>query len=239
MIAGVIWRLFLAAIALVSFGLQLDRQVQRTPIIAERVPEAFRSSAQAPIAARALGADDPAIALAEAQRLVLRRPIPAEHLRLLAQAQILAGETEAGTLTIQYAAQRGWRDALAQEAQLRLAIDAGDTSEAARRFAALFLRRDTEDALLLELGEPVFGEPGGEARKTLVSIVSGGERWHSQFLNRGARVLPPDAYVEIIEETIASGTKYNCEGLERNARRLTRRDEAVGGKLGKIFEEQC
>lgn len=239
MIGGIVWRGILVLIAIITIGLQMDRQTQRTPVLAERVPQAFRSSAQYLVAARALGSDDHARALEEARRLVERRPLPAEHLRILAQAQIVAGQADAGTLTIQYAAQRGWRDPLIQEAQLRLAIEAGDTEEAARRYAALFLRRDTEDSLLTELGEPVFNEPGGAARKTLIAIVSGGERWGNQFLGRGSRVIPPDAYVEMVRETVNNGTQYDCEAFKRNVTLTTRRDEQSGAELNAVFERHC
>ena len=44
----------------------------------------------------------------------------------------------------------------------------------------LFLRRDTRDELLEELGREVLAEPEGAGRTTLVDIVSGGERSASQ-----------------------------------------------------------
>ncbi len=239
MIAGTIWRTALVIAALVTFGLQFDRQTRRTPVIAENVPELFRSAAQLPVAARALAGDDPAFALAEAQRLVARRPLPAEHLRVLAQAQFGAGQIEQSALSIQIAAQRGWRDPLAQESMLRLAIDAGDADEAARRYAALFLRRDTADALLEELGPAVLAEPGGEGRQTLITIVGGGERWHGQFLNRGARIMPPDAFAEIVTATTASGTHYDCQLLKRVERPVRSRDEAAADTLMAVIDGQC
>lgn len=239
MIAGIVWRAALAGIALVTFGVQMDRQARRTPSIAESVPEALRSAAQLPVAAYALAGNDPDRALAEAERLVRRRPLPAEHLRVLAQAQFAAGQVEESVLSIQYAAQRGWRDPLAQESMLRLALEAGDAPEAARRYAALFLRRDTADALLEELGPPVLAEAEGEGRTTLATIVGGGERWHSQFLNRGARVMPPDAFVEIISATAAEGTRYDCRLLRQAQRMLSARDEAAGTQLSAIVDDQC
>ncbi|MAY20103.1 MAG: hypothetical protein CL955_05750, partial [Erythrobacteraceae bacterium] len=73
----------LAGIAIVTAGLQLDRQARKTPAMAQSVPEIVRSSAQLPVAAGALSSDNPQYALAEAERLIRRRPMPAEHLRLL------------------------------------------------------------------------------------------------------------------------------------------------------------
>jgi hypothetical protein len=239
MIARTAWLAILTVLALIMAGLQLDRQTRRTSSIAQGVPELFRSAAQFPIAANALAGPDPALALAEAEKLVRRRPMPAEHLRVLAQAQIAAGDYNQGTLTIQYAAQRGWRDPLAQESMLRLALSAGDAPEAARRYAALFLRRDTQDALLEELGPEVLAEPGGAGRTTLVDIVSGGERWHNQFMNRGARVMPPDAFTEIVSATVAKGTNYDCGLLQQAGRVVSARDAGAGVSFAAIVDSQC
>lgn len=239
MIARSSWFAILAILALVMAGLQLDRQTRRNTSFAEGVPEIFRSAAQFPIAARALSGPEPAIALAEAEKLVRRRPLPAEHLRVLAQAQIAAGDYNQGTITIQYAAQRGWRDPLAQESMLRLALSAGDKAEAARRYAALFLRRDTQDTLLLEFGPLVLAEAGGDGRATLAEIVSGGARWHTQFMNRGSRVLPPDAFAEIIETTISNGTRYDCAMLQRAVEIAVLNDPSVSRSLIERAKTQC
>ncbi len=238
MIAGIVWRAALIVIALVTIGVQLDRHAKRVPSAADSVPSVLRSSAQLPIAAYAVAGEEQS-ALEEAELLVRRRPLPAEHLRVLAQAQANAGLADEAALTVQYAARRGWRDPLIQEGMLRLAWSAGDTSEAARRYTALFLRRDTQDALLEEFGAAILGEAGGDGRKTLIEIVGGGERWHNQFLRRGARVLPTDAFVEVIEETIAQGTQYECAGLEQAQRTISTRDEAAGLQLVLIIEAQC
>ncbi|MGJ8598268.1 hypothetical protein [Sulfitobacter sp.] len=239
MIPGIIWRVLLIAIALVFAGVQLDREAGKTYPLAASVPEQFRSASQFPMAAMALDSDNPDYTLAEAERLIRRRPLPAEHLRILAQAQFAAGATDESALTIQYAAQRGWREPLAQETMARLAIDAGDMPEAARRYAALFLRRDTQDALLEELGPMVLSEPGGAGRQTLIEIVGGGDRWHNQFLRRGARVMPADAFVEIVSATVANGSRYDCDLLNQLERGLTTRDEAAGEGLKTVIADQC
>lgn len=239
MMAHIVWIATLAIVAVIIAGLQLDWQTRRTSAIAQGVPEMFRSAAQFPIAANALAGPDPAQALSEAEKLVLRRPMPAEHLQVLAQAQFAAGDYNQGTLTIQYAAQRGWRDPLAQESMLRLALSAGDKPEAARRYAALFLRRDTRDELLEELGRQVLAEPEGDGRTTLVDIVSGGERWHNQFMNRGARVMPPDAFTEVVRATIAKGARYDCKLLQQAGRVVTARDEGTGADFAEIVDQRC
>ena len=239
MIGGILWRVALLAVALLTAGIQLDRQSGKTIVFAESVPGPLRSVAQRPVAALALDGSNPEYALAEAERLVRRRPLPAEHLRILAQAQFAADDPDASALTIQYAARRGWREPLAQEAMLRLALGANDADEAARRYAALFLRRDTADALLEELGPAVLSEPDGEGRRTLAAIVDGGTRWHNQFLRRGARVMPPDAFAEIVATTIEGGTRYDCAPLGQVADIVSQRDAGVGEDFARLVENHC
>ncbi|MEM7780734.1 MAG: hypothetical protein AAF697_10120 [Pseudomonadota bacterium] len=239
MISRILWCGMLSMIALVCYGVQLDRQTEKEPALAPTVPEIARSSAQRVIAAYALDGDDPAAALKEAERLVRRRPLPAEHLRILAQAQFMAGDTEQSALTIQYAAQRGWRDGLAQESMLRLAADAGDDAEAARRYTALFLRRSTQEALLEEFGQIVLAEPGGEGRQTLITIVGGAERWHNQFLRRGPRVLPPDAFVEIVSATAEQGADFDCAVLREAQPAIVSRDAQAGQRLAQVIDQNC
>lgn len=239
MIAGVLWRVVLLAIGIIAFGVQFDRQTRRTPAVAESVPELFRSDAQLRVAALTVAGEYPDLGLAEAEQLVRSRPLPAEHLRVLAEAQFAAGRVDQSALTIQYAAQRGWRDPLAQESMLRLALDAGDNAEAARRYAALFLRRDTADSLLEELGGPVLSEKGGEGRQTLVAIVAGGKRWHNQFLGRGSRVMPAGAFVDIVEQAISEGVRFECANLQQAQRYAASRDDEVEALFDRIVGENC
>lgn len=226
-----IWWAALLVIAVVTIGLQLDKQSEANPSLAPLVPAALRNFAQTNIVAGALDGNDSALALAEARKLVRQRPVPAEYLTLLAVAQTKAGQGEAAALTIQIAGQRGWRDPLAQESVLRLALAAGDKAEAARRYAALFLSDSTPDALLEELGPTVLDEPGGPGQQTMVTIVSGTERWRSVFLRRGVQVMPPAAFTAIVSATMTTGAGYDCAALTQVQRGLTRRDVAAGQQL--------
>jgi hypothetical protein len=227
------------AAAVVTIGLQLDKQSEVTPALAPLVPAPLRNYAQTQITAQAATSEDTARALAEAQTLVARRPVPAEYLSLLAVAQAKAGQAEQSGLTIQIAGQRGWREPVAQEAVLRLALNAGDTAEAARRYAALFLRAGTPDALLIELGPQIFDTPGGPAEQTLVDIVAGGERWHNQFLRRGAAVMPPAAFSAVTRETMDRGARYDCALLAQAVKTLSRRDAGASQTLAAAAAEDC
>lgn len=239
MIGRIVWLGCLSAFAILVTFLQLDRQSAANPALATIVPEPLRAYAQTAIAGTAAEGDDAALALAEAQRLVRRRPIPAEHLTLLAIAQSKAGSAEQASLTIQFAGQRGWRDPLAQEAVLRLALAAGDEPEAARRYAALFLRASTPDDLLRELAPAVLGKADGAGRRTLVDIISSTDRWNEGFLRRGVQVMPPAAFAGIAVASIGRGTQFDCNVLAQVLKVLKQRDTAAAERLQAAARSQC
>ena len=239
MIGRLIWFAILLGVAVVTLGVQLDRQSRKSPELAPQVPELFRSSAQPRVTAIAIDSGAPGLGVAEAQKLVRRRPLPARHLRLLAQAHFAAGNNEASALAIQYAAQRGWRDRLSQEAMMQIALAAGDREEAARRYAALFLNRRTEQAMLEEIGPSVFPETGAPERAVFAQIVRGADRWQNTFLARGARVMPADAFVEVIEQGLADNAQFDCEALERAQSAIARDNEVPAQRLGGLIEAQC
>lgn len=239
MIARSLWFAAIIVVALVTSAAQLDRQARVTPALASIVPEPFRAFAQTGITVSALSGEDAVLAVQEAETLVRRRPYPAQNLSLLAAAQFKAGEIEAGARTVQIAAKRGWRDPLAQESVLRLALAAGDYPEATRRYTALFLNKQTDEALLLEIGKQLFAETGGPGRQTFIEIVSGGERWLGTLLNLGPRVLPPEAFVEIVLKSSKNGTQFDCGGIERAANLLGGRDAAAADGLTAEFSDRC
>lgn len=231
MIGRALWIGLLFALAVVTTMLQLDRQADATSALAPFVPAPMRGYAQPPVTLAATEGADSAAALEEARRLVRRRPIPAEHLTLLALAQTKAGMPEQAGLTIQIAAQRGWRDPVAQEAVLRLALAAGDEPEAARRYAALFLRAATPDTLLQEVGPAVLTQTDGPGQRTLVDIISGTDRWHDTLLRRGVQVMPPAAFADITLAAIERGARFDCGILRQSVKGLQRQDAATAQRL--------
>ncbi len=239
MIARLFWIACILAIGAVTVAVQLDRQAASSPGLAQIVPEPVRSGSQNQMVSAALAGDNLAKAISEAERLVRRRPIPAEHLTLLAIARARAQQAEASALAIQFAAQRGWREPIAQEAMLRIAVEAGDQSEAARRYAALFLRDATPDTLLEEFGPVVLGDANGEGQQTMITIVGGGERWRNYFLRRAPRVMPPAAFSAIVTATSANGVRYDCELLARAQVTVTARDATAGQGILALLGQQC
>lgn len=239
MIGRIVWFAGLAAAALLTAGLQLDMRSRNTATVAPAVPGLLRDHAQVQITRKALAGKDAATALAEAEKLVRRRPLPAENLTLLAAAQAKAGKVESAARTIQVAGQRGWRDPVAQEAMLQLALAAGDRPEAARRYAALFLRGRTPDALLTSLGPAVLDGTDRSGLDTLVAVVVGSERWHPTFLRRGAKVMPPAAFVAIATESIERGVAFDCQELHLSSRVLALRDKPAAAKLRAAAQGRC
>lgn len=239
MMGRIAWFAGLLVLAAVTIGLQLDRQSALNPALAGMVPAPLRAFAQTHVAVSASEGEDAAAALSEARRLIRRRPVPAEHLALLAVAQARADMTEQAGVTIQMAARRGWREPVSQQAMLRLALAAGDEAEAARRYVALLLLSDTPDELLQELGSQLFVTPEGAARQTMTEIVSGAERRHAMFLRRGVKVMPPDAFAEIVVTSAAQGASFPCMPLEQAAKALAQRDEDAASRKLTVAAENC
>jgi hypothetical protein len=239
MIGRLLWIAILAALGVIITVLQIDRQADISPALAATVPEPMRGYAQTRVALAAIEGEDPAAALAATKALVRRRPLPAEHLTLLASAQAKAGQAEAAAFTIQMAARRGWREPVAQEAVLRLALAAGDKPEAARRYGALLRRTATPDDLLTNLAPEVFGTTGDPARETLAKVIAGAPRWHSQYLQRGLQVLPPEVFGEITALALGRGARFTCNALAPVIETLRRRDPAAAARLEGPARERC
>lgn len=239
MIGRILWASLIAVLALITAQLQLDRQSAREPVFARFVADPFRANAQFVVAARALYNQETERALAETRKLVERRPIPAEHLTLLAGAYYQGQQIEPASLAVQFAAQRGWRDPVAQEARLRLALEAGDRAEGARRFVALKLNRGTDQALLSELGLLVFASPAAEAETVMIDLASETDRWHTLFLGRGLAVMPSATFARVISASIERGTRFDCAQLLTAVAQMDKVDPVAGKELRAARTDQC
>ncbi|MFN3990817.1 MAG: hypothetical protein ACK4IS_11215 [Erythrobacter sp.] len=239
MIGRVAWIVVLALVGVITAQLQIDRQSDREPDLASLVAEPFRGYAQRAITREALLGDDPARAVAEAQRLVARRPVPAEHLALLAQAHVKAGQADRGPALIASAALRGWRDPWVQDGMARLALNTGDIPEATRRFTALLVLESDNTALLRDLAEEIFTEPAGPATATLAELLAGTQRWVPKFVRRGHQVMPPAAYVDVVIAAKAGGARLDCALLRGALRAVMRKDESAGARLLAAAEPDC
>lgn len=222
MIGRAVWALVVASVAVVTAGVQLDRQSRYVPTLSKLVPETFRGFSQRHITAQALLEERDALALEEARRLVARRPMPAEHLRLLSLAEFNANEAEQGVYSIQLAARRGWRDRTSQLTMFQLALTAGDEAEAARRFAALFVRRSEEEIELRTMANQLFTEGTAQATDTFAQIVTGADRWHAIYLQKAPIVLPPATLLDVTRQAVAGGADFDCDLVDQAAKRLAR-----------------
>lgn len=204
------WIGLMALIAVLATGAQLDRQSRRDAAIAPLVPTPFRSFAQERLTIETVRSDDPAKALATARQLVQRRPVPSEHLSLLAIAVERNDDTATSGLLVQKAARRGWRDSIAQQAMFDLALTAGDVTEASRRLAAMWALR--EDQLpVLDLTKRLLATPQGQA--AMAETLTTGGRWDRAFLAAGPE-LPPRAFAETISQAVRNGARLDCKVLK-------------------------
>lgn len=235
MIFRTLWILCILAVASVTAGVQLDRQARFNPTFVASVPEPFRAFSQRHVTVEALRDGNKALALTEARELVARRPMPAEHLRLLSLAEFEAGSAEQSVYSIQLAARRGWRDRSSQETMLNLAVAAGDQTEAARRFAALFARGGLEELELRAFAQKVFGPGSGPARTEFANILSEADRWLRVYLRQGPGVFPTDAFIDITKQAKDAGASFQCENAERTVERLRRMDRAASDALSATF----
>ena len=182
------WLFALGFIGAVTVFAQIDRQSRISPAMAQYVPEVFASFAQRHATTQSFRDRNPEAATMAARTLVTKRPMPAENLRMYAQALALAGDEQEAAAAIILAAQRGWRDEPTQRAMLEIAVAAGDHSEAARRLAALWAR--TQDRALLEpLANRVLAQE--EARAEMARLLTEEPRWQASFDRLAPDLLDP------------------------------------------------
>ena len=234
MIRRIIYLAALACIGIATVALQFDRQAALDPQFARITPEPARAFAQAVVATKAVGSGEAGTALHEARTLVARRPMPAESLRVLAQAQLRAGDGEKALTTLQLGAQRGWRDPASQEAMMRLALAAGDREEATRRFLALLVLDGTSEELLQSSATVVFNAGDRRAETLASEILALSERWHDRFLQKGSRVIPPEAFARVVAAAALAGAQFECAPLGQTAKTIGARNRSAARTLDEI-----
>lgn len=207
----IVWTVFLAVVALLACGAQLDRAARRQPALATVVPAPFRNFAQESMTLATVRSAEPSVALAEARTLVSRSPTPAEHLTLLAIAEERSGDRTGSARLIQRAAQRGWRDPIAQQAMFDIALGAGDPVEASHRLAALWALQE-EQAPLKDMGQRLMSQPQG--RKALADSLVAGGSWANSFL-RSVAADPTTEAVETVDLALRSGASIDCDVAAR------------------------
>ena len=171
---------WLAASSVILFA-QLDRESRYRPGLADYVPAAFRSFSQAVIVEHMLkDRADPDATYAEAGRLLLRRPMPAENLSLYALAAARVGKESQSLRALGLAAARGWHDDISQYAALDAAIQAGDWPNASLRFRAL-IQIQARPAILGRATQGFMADPRG--RTALAALIAQNPSLQYQFLS--------------------------------------------------------
>lgn len=206
-----IWPAAIVGLALCTTAAQLDRASRRQAALVSIVPAPFRSFAQEKMAIDTVRSAEPSIALETAMSLVRRRPLPAEHLSLLAIAMERAGRRQESAVLVQEAARRGWRDSIAQQAMFDISLNAGDPVEASHRLAALWALRE-DQVPLVDLTTRLLSAPQG--RSAMAETLVAGGRWTDQFLAWGGGGRP-DLFVQTLSEAFRLGARLDCDKLTR------------------------
>ncbi|MGV3513216.1 MAG: hypothetical protein ACO1OX_14540 [Novosphingobium sp.] len=214
-----VWFAILALIACIATGAELDRASRRQPSLVAFVPQPFRSFAQENLTMANVRSADPKLALEETQALVWRSPMPAEHLTLLAIAKERNGERDASARLVQRAAQRGWRDPIAQQAMFDIALAAGDPVEAAHRFAALWALKE-DQAPLADMEQRLLATP--EGRSALADTLVGGGNWTKAYL-RSVAAKPGDDSAASIALALRKGGRFDCGAVSQLRPALAKR----------------
>lgn len=207
-----LWYPAIVILGVMTIFAQLDRQARRSPQLASVLPDALHGFALQRRVSNSLAKGDGQQATLLAERLVAGQPMPAENLRMLAQAQMLSGERLAAAESVQLSASRGWRDGPTQMAMIELAIAAGDGAEAGRRLAALWATaRETET--LTPIAQPVLADP--DARVSFARIVADADRWNRKFLRFAPDLLDHDTLQSVTSLIVAADGRLGCDRLQR------------------------
>ncbi len=213
-----LWYALLVVTGLVTAGVQLDRDARRNAAVADWVPAPFRAFALERIALAESQAGLTDKALRDAAKLVVRRPIPAEHLSILAIAAAKGGEDKLAVDAVLLSAQRGWREQFVQNLIVQLAIQAGNWNVATERLAALWIT-DMGNPEVYRLTREVLQAP--EARDAFgARMADYKDYWPEYFLIMSSNELEPAVYADTIRKAIAAGAQFDCNRLADRARRF-------------------
>ncbi len=203
----VLWLSLLACVGIIAALAQLDRQSRYDAELDAYVPDQFAGFALAQRAEASLESGDNALALSQTRALLARRPMPAEHLRMLAEAHLLSGSNETASTAVQMAGQRGWRDPVTQRAMLAMAQEIGDHKQAARRYLALWIIA-LDRPQLAPIAKSIFAHPA--TRAEAARLLSTRKIWQRSFICDGLPQLPPAHAADIERRLEARGAAVNC-----------------------------
>jgi hypothetical protein len=201
------WWVVLAVVAAVAVGAETDFASVTRPALSLVVPGPFRSSAQLAQAGMAVAIGSPSEAISEAERLVRRRPLPADHLFLLAMARLRSGDTAGFSRAFRLATTRGWRNEPVQTIAAQSAIQQGDADAAANRIAALWAIGSASPEMRT-LTRKLLAMPRGP--EAFASRVSAGKVWRDHFLGEASALGSPAAIERLADAARAGGRGLSC-----------------------------
>lgn len=234
MIARIAWYIVLAAVACIATGAQIDRHSRNAAVLADRVPAPFRAFALEQLSVRALFQGDNATALDMAREQLRIRPMPAENLRLFAQASLLGGDQATAMKALSAAGQRGWRDPVVQFAVAAAAANQRNFEVEAQRIAALWatgFRHEQLDAMLADMLSTA------EGRRAFATQLANTGRWHDNFFSANIARSHPRAFAQTLIAAEALGADLPCAKLRQVSERLRRLNQQ--DLLGAIVPQRC
>lgn len=213
-----VWYLAVVTIAFVAIGVELDRQSRFNPWLATKVPDPFRADALAALTKLAFERNESYEGEAFAQKLVERRPIPAEALSLYAEGLLANGKNEAGASVLEVAAGRGWRDRFVQQVVILSALQQDNPKIAAQRVIGLW-RIGERSEWLKELTQTTLETPGGLLAFETALIPHDGY-FGTEFLVWAVGQLPLAMVDRLAGRFAANRSEFDCVNFSDKADRL-------------------
>lgn len=70
-------------------------------------------------------------------------------------------------------------------------------------------------------------------------IVAEAPLWYELFLQRGARVMPPATFGEVLGLALDNGGLFRCDALRASVQDLAKRDAAAAERLAAHVARRC
>ena len=211
MTGRVLWWLALAMAGAMALVAEVDRASRFSPELAPLVPAGFPGFAAEQRAKAAIAAGDGEAALAEAHALVRARPLPAEHLSLLAYAAAMEGDEALSLAALELSTTRGWREPLAQQAAAEAALLSGEHDVAAGRIAALFATGALPDETAGLAARLLESEAG---RQAFARRLAAAGHWQSNALPAFSAAADPGQLTQTVTLAASLGARLPCERLQ-------------------------
>ncbi|WP_260926835.1 hypothetical protein [Novosphingobium sp. 9] len=212
-----VWILALAFVGMLVVGVELDRSARMDSSLDDYVPALFQSFA---LENEVDGAGSQSLdgeQLDDARKLLRQRPVPAEHLRALALAEIAAGNDAVGQQAMAFAAGRGWRDPVVQATMVRAGAQAGAWDIAAQRLAALWAVVNDRQTLN-DLTHLVAQTEQGRA--ALAQQLAGNIPARDGMMRWIAGNLTPQQAASVAMAAQAHGARFDCGQMADVARKV-------------------